>query len=40
MAEVEKIDLADAKNDLSVSNIESTGDDLKGMIYVVRNHKL
>lgn len=40
MAEVEKTDLADAKNDLSVSNIESTGYDLKGMIYVVRNQQV
>ena len=32
MAEVEKTDLVDTKNDLSVSNIESTGYDLKGMI--------
>lgn len=40
MAEVEKTDLVDAKNDLSVSNIESTGYDLKGMIYVVRNQQV
>ena len=40
MAEVEKTDLADTKNDLSLSNVESTGYDLKGMIYVVRNQQV
>lgn len=40
MAKVEKTDLADAKNDLAVPNIESTGYDLKGMIYVVRNQQV
>ena len=34
MAEVERTVLAEAKNNLSVSNIESTGYDLKGMIYI------
>ena len=37
MAEVEKTDLVNAKNDLFVSNIESIGYDLKSLIYVVRN---
>ena len=36
MVKVEKTALADAKNDLSVSNIESIGYDIKNMIYVVR----
>lgn len=40
MAEVEKKALADAKNDLSISNIESMGYDIKGMIYVVRNQQV
>ena len=40
MAEVERTVLADAKNNLSVSNIESTEYDLKGMIYVVRNQQV
>ena len=40
MAEVERTVLAEAKNILSVSNIESTGYDLKGMIYVVRNQQV
>lgn len=40
MAEVEKTDLADTKNDLSLSNVESTGYALKGMIYVVRNQQV
>ena len=40
MAEVERSVLAEAKNNLSVSNIESTGYDLKGMIYVVRNQQV
>ena len=40
MAEVERTVLAEAKNNLSVSNIESTGYDLKGMIYVVRNQQV
>ena len=40
MAEVEKTALVDAKNDLPVSNIEVTGYDIKGMIYVVRNQQV
>ena len=40
MAEVERTVLAEAKNNLSVSNIESTGYDLKGMIYIVRNQQV
>ena len=40
MVKVEKTALADAKNDLSVSNIESTGYDIKNMIYVVRNQQV
>ena len=40
MAEVERTVLAEAKNNLSVSNIESTGYDLKGMIYVVRDQQV
>lgn len=40
MAEEEKTALVEAKNDLSVSNIEVTGYDIKGMIYVVRNQQV
>lgn len=40
MAEVEKTALVEAKNDLSVSNIEVTGYDIKSMIYVVRNQQV
>lgn len=38
--EEEKTALVEAKNDLSVSNIEVTGYDIKGMIYVVRNQQV
>ena len=40
MAEEEKTALVETKNDLSVSNIEVTGYDIKGMIYVVRNQQV
>ena len=40
MAKAEETDLVERNSDLSVSNVEMTGYDIKSMIYVVRNQQV